>query len=175
MAVSPQLVTPVCSVSPAGGGTITFAPIQTGKVPGLPQGIATDGEYKSFRYTATPAPGYQFVRFETHVTWTTENTSIVHDGYFSGTASSGGDWTYDAEPGNTWNDYFGSFLTAGYASWLRNEGFGTVEYDTATAISVVAVFAPVHVPTHLLVNSSSLGNPVQLVHDATTGLLVADF
>ncbi len=174
MAVTPQLVTPVCTVSPAGGGTIAFAPLRDGKVPGLPYGTTTDGEFRAYRYTATPAQGYRFVRFETSVTWTTENHSISTRGEYAG-AQVGGDWIYDAEPGDTFDDYFRAFLFAGFPSWIRDEGYGLVEYQAATAITVTAVFAPVRDPTHLLVNSSTAENPARLVYDPTTDLLVADF
>ena len=43
------------------------------------------------------------------------------------------------------------------------------------SVTVTVTFAPVHVPTHLIVNSATVVNPVVPVYDPTSDLLVADF
>ena len=79
-----------------------------------------------------------------------------------------GTWTYDAaDPGGFGYSYMG------YAFWL--EDLQAPDVIQVTDISVTAVFAPVRLPTHLLVNSSTIENPANLVYDPATGLLVADY
>ena len=169
--MNPQLVLPVCTVSPAGGGSCISQTIGTGNLPGLPNGALTDGAYTSYRYVATPRNGYRFAGFSVAV------TSESAGGYVETIVSrftgnwQGGVWTYEAEPDAQW---LSSWDSAGYACWIRYEWQGFVEVWGVSAIEVAAVYEPV-LYTHQLVNSSSLQNPVLLVHDPATDLLVADF
>lgn len=179
MAVAPQLVTPVCTVSPAGGGTITFTPIQSAaEYQWLNEDAeATGGEYTSYRYEATPNFGWQFVDLNITVTsyWDTPTvgpfTRVSSKSVFVP--------IYEATPGTTLSDFVNTRDNGGYAYWLTRSNRSYYppyqELYTTTAISVKATFRQVRVPTHLLVNSANVVAPVLLVHDPTTGLLVADY
>lgn len=48
---------PVCTVSPAGGGTCTYTLGTSGSISGA------TGAYQNYVFTATPAPGWRFLRF----------------------------------------------------------------------------------------------------------------
>ena len=159
--------TPVCTVSPAGGGTISYSAGAHGH---LNDTADFKDEYQNYTYTATPAQGYTFVRFVVTVGYYNAGSSGTMTYNYYGTAS-GGSWVYDADATVDPN-----WIGAGYGFWYGYYSDGQLIpgfEGYVTSISVVAEFAPVHQPTHLLVSSS--GNPAQLVYDPATDLLVADY
>ena len=149
---------PTISVSPAVGGTATYA-LGT-------SGMEVDSEtyqqgYQNYIYAATPAAGYEFVRFEITRTWDVYGESQRSDPTLSVASN-----PYTSN---------GSF-DVGSAAWYEYKGewAGIPGYKAhVSSISVVAVFR--RILTHLLVNSSTAENPAQLVYYPTTNLLVADF
>lgn len=165
-----SLVNPTVSVSPQGAGTCTFAQIAQGDINTIdPTWAAGHGEYRNFRYTATPAAGYRFKQFEVTVSSVTVDFPHTETTIFQGTQS-GANWIY--EPDLTyWSNYW---YLWGYSLWWTDPDFPSVTGEV-TAISVVAVFERSYTPTHLLVNSYSKSFPVQLLYDPTTNLLVADY
>lgn len=60
------LITPTLQVSPQGGGTLTSTATTRGRIPNR---TYTDSDYQDYRYTATPATGYRFVRFDIEGTY----------------------------------------------------------------------------------------------------------
>lgn len=180
-----QLVIPTCSVSPAGGGTCSYTTTGSGTLPGL-IAPAHRGEYQTYRYTATRSAGATFVGFDVILTGNSRNSSASPLEPFTKTTrwegtQSGDSWIWEPDitnwggglPGPYWAD-------AGYAIW---EGWEVGPPDDKvlridleiTSISVVAVFSMPHIPTHLLVNSSTVESPAKLVYDPTTNLLVGDY
>lgn len=107
------------------------------------------------RYTEidTPAQGYQLVRRVLEYTGSGSGTPPDDDTTFNIP------FVYPSyRQDNNLNEYFN----------VRNP-------EGTWAATVRLYFTPVHTPTHLLVNSATVGNPVQLVYDPATDLLVADY
>lgn len=131
-----------------------------------PGGSGYDGiNYTNYQCAATPASNWRFLRFEYTIKGTTNR-----DGH-----------TYTETITLNTNPAPVQQITNNWANPFEYEVIGddgsvymTIKEEI---ISVVAYFEeiPVHVPTHLLVNSFSKSTPVQLVYDPTTNLLVADF
>ena len=119
-----------------------------------------------YKLTATAAAGYAFDHFE-FVTreWAEYNQSITFD--VTRTSS------------NSNNPAISNGLSTGDQYSASIVGKFTISYlgeiIHLDPISITAVFRPLHTPTHLLVNSSNYTNPVTLVYDPSTNLLVADY
>lgn len=156
------LVTPTVTASPAGGGTVAYANAGEGSFPNLP-----DNAYRFYTYSATPSQGYTFSHFEVTVTYTRNGTTTTNTVRQTGTETAG-TWVYEAIDNS---GGFG-FAYMGYAFWYIKQASGDPDDIQVISIAVVAVFA--RIPTHLLVNSATAINPVVLVYDATSGLLVVD-
>lgn len=130
-------------------------------------GPSYDGiNYTNYQCAATVATGWRFLRFE----YTIKGTTNHPNGH-----------TYTETITLNTNPAPVQQITNNWANPFEYEVIGddgsvymTIKEEI---ISVVAYFEeiPVHVPTHLLVNSFSKSTPVQLVYDPTTNLLVADF
>ena len=120
-----------------------------------------------YQFTATPAGGWQFVKWNL--------TATVDEGHFVGTESEYQETvTYQGSALNT------PFETYGIGTTLYShqiiELFGASRYRptwTTLTYHVEAVFA--RSATNLLVNSFNKSSPAQLVYDPTTNKLVADF
>ena len=168
------LVTPVCSVSPQGGGTCTYTATTGGTLPNL--GSTEIGQYQSYKYTATPAAGATFAGFDITITGyyrdnpTSPATAYTTTNRFAGTQV-GASWEYEPDITNWRTEWF----EAGYAFWDGLSAYPNQLLGEVESISVVAVFNAPHTPTHLLVNSSTTENPAKLVYDPATNLLVADY
>ena len=52
------IVQPQCSVSPAGGGTITYTPTTSGQFTYHPSSL-----FQNYQFSVTPARGYRFSRY----------------------------------------------------------------------------------------------------------------
>lgn len=159
--------TPVCTASPAWGGTASYT---IGAHGSLNNTADYKDEYQNYTYTATRAQGYTFVRFVVTVEYYDAGAYGTRTSNYYGTAS-GASWVYDADA--TVNI---DWTRAGYGFWYGYYSDGQLIpgfEGYVTSISVVAEFAPEHQHTHLLVSSS--GNPAQLVYDPATDLLVADY
>lgn len=165
-----SLVNPTVSVSPQGAGTCTFAQIAQGDINTIdPTWAAGHGEYRNFRYTATPAAGYRCIGFEVSVTSDTVGYVHTETTTYQGTVVGYGR-TYEPDLAY-WSNYW---WIHGYSLWWTDPDFPSVTGEV-TAISVVALFERAYTPTHLLVNSYSKSFPVQLLYDPATNLLVADY
>lgn len=156
------LVTPTITASPAGGGTVAFANAGEGAFPNLP-----DNAYRFYTYSATPSQGYTYSHFEVTVTYTRNGTTTTNTVRQTGTETAG-TWTYEAIDNSGGFGY--SYM--GYAFWYQKQSGGDPDDIQVVSIAVVAVFA--RIPTHLLVNSATAINPVVLVYDDATDLLVVD-
>lgn len=156
------LVTPTVSASPAGGGTVAYVNAGEGSYPNL-----ADNAYRFYTYSATPAQGYTFSGFDITVISVRNGVATTSTNRWPGTEAAG-TWTYDAV------DNSGGFGYAymGYAFWYQKQASGEPDDIQVVGIAVVAVFA--RIPTHLLVNSATAINPVVLVYDDATDLLVVD-
>lgn len=168
------LVLPVCSVSPQGGGQCVYALADGGTLPNL--GTAERGEYQNYTYTATPAAGATFLRFDVTVAGYSRYNPQSQAEPFSVTTqyagvAVGNSWQYQPNIANWRSEWF----KTGYAFWDGRTSDTSALIGEVTSINVVAVFDVPHVPTHLLVNSSTLESPAKLVYDPATNLLVADF
>lgn len=167
------LVIPVCSVSPQGGGVCAYTATDGGTIPNLaPHEI---GEYQNYKYTATPAAGATFLGFDVTTSgyareYPTEPAEpYTHTSRKAGTQV-GMSWEYAPNIANWRLEWF----EAGYAIWHGVTFSQNLDLEVQS-ISVVAVFGVPHVPTHLLVNSSTVESPAKLVYDPATNLLVADY
>lgn len=104
------ITTPVCSVSPQGGGTCTYALGTSGPLtlPGY------TGYFQNYVFSATPAQGYHFVRFDI-------------SGYYENSDSGRYDytWTATANPYTTQEDG-ASFTLDGAAWWWQYEYQGRI-------------------------------------------------
>lgn len=179
--MSATLVLPVCSVSPQGGGQCSYVPADEGTLPDLH--VYERGEYKNYTYTATPTAGARFVGFDVTVAgFSRQNPEAPEEQYilttrYAGVAV-GGSWQYQPDisnwrgggPGGVW-------YNSGYAIWheIRAIGGSWIQNLGITSIQVVAVFDVPRIPTHLLVNSSTMESPSKLVYNPATNLLVADY
>lgn len=178
-----QLLIPTCSASPANGGTLTATATTSGTF------SSSQGEWRNYRYLAIPAAGFTLDRIEitSNCTATPDSGSptdywtkaTIYDGH------SEVEWSTSPEH-DTYNVGFGYDATLGGFVWesLASSSVydrrGSAWWDyyntiTTTQTSLVAVAFFKRVPTHLLVNSATLGSPVRLVHDPDTHLLVADY
>ena len=163
------LAVPVVVASPAQGGVVTAT---GGTIQPLPWGVPVYSEYQNYVYTATPAQGYTCTGFDVVAVVTRKDSGLqpettTQTAHYDG-VQSGGSWILESSQhladANGWVYWY---------EYIDVDAWGQI--DSVTVTATFAPIAPPRVPTHLLVNSSSLGNPVQLVHDATTGLLVADY
>ena len=119
-----------------------------------------------YKLTATAAAGYAFDHFEFKTReWTEYNQSITYDVTRD---SSNSNSTAISNGLPTGDQYSASIVGKFTISYLG-------EIIHLDPISITAVFRPLHTPTHLLVNSSNYTNPVTLVYDPSTNLLVADY
>lgn len=174
-----SLVLPVCSVSPQGGGQCVYALADGGTLPNL--GTDERGEYQNYTYTATPAAGATFLRFDVTVAGYVRNNPQSQAEPFSVTTqyagvAVGNTWQYQPDITN-WRGggSGGVWYNSGYAFWSGLKSDTSALVSEVTSINVVAVFDMPHVPTHLLVNSSTAETPAALVYDPTTNRLVADY
>lgn len=140
-------VFPTWQADPAGSGTVNIAVAGT-----------TTDEYASQRdytYTATPAAGYEFLRFE---------FNIVYETHYGTTTN-----THTYDPTESTNPFTSNDLINGSSYWWDYrpdiDGYGSI-----TSIQVKAVFG--NIRTGLLVYMPANG---QLVYDPNrNGALVYD-
>lgn len=160
------LAVPVVVASPVQGGVVTAT---GGTVQPLPWGSDYNSEYQNYVYSATPAQGWTCTGFDVVAVVTLKgsgqqpvtNTLTAH---YAG-VESGGVWTLDS------SQHVGN--ACGWVYWYEHKTVDSWGY--IDSVTVTATFAPVHVPTHLIVNSATVVNPVVPVYDPTSDLLVADF
>lgn len=114
-----------------------------------------------YRLTATPAAGWQFVRFE----WQIEHQETGQNPSFTSYQRT----INPFPPAGQGKDYPG----ADDAADSEIDYTAPVVTVTDTMVNVVAVFKVAQ--TDLLVNSSTVESPAQLVYDPETNLLVADY
>lgn len=151
--MSRTIVTPQCSVSPAGSGTIAYQATTSGSF-----SWSQLSAFQNYKYTATPAAGYRFVRFETRVVleWSyhyydspgSDSTgSSTSTGQFSSNPHesnlSASGTVSDSQAGAYW--YGGDYESYSYDFWI-------------SSISVVAVFEVIPPPPqgpYLLFDDSS--------------------
>lgn len=157
------LATPVVVATPPQRGTITAV---GGPIQPLPWGSDYNSEYRNYVYTATPAQGWTCTGFDVVAVVTTKGDGLQPEtttvtAHYAG-VESGGVWTLDS------SQHVGN--ANGWVYWYEHK---TVDsWGQIDSVTVTATFA--HVPTHLLVNSSTAVNPVVLVYDDATDLLVVD-
>ena len=119
-----------------------------------------------YKLTATAAAGYVFDHFE-FVTreWMEYNQRITYDVTLTGSNSNNPAISNGLSTGDHYSASIVGKFTISYSGEI-------IHLDP---ISITAVFRPLHTPTHLLVNSYNYTNPVTLVYDPSTDLLVADY
>ena len=160
------LAVPVVVASPAQGGTITAA---GGTIQPLPWGSDYDSEYQNYVYTATPAQGWTCTGFDVvavsvwHGAGASQPETATYTEHYPGTES-GGVWTLNSA------EHIGD--ACGWVYWYEHKTVDSWGY--IDSVTVTATFAPVHVPTHLIVNSATVVTPVVPVYDDVSGLLVVD-
>ena len=149
-----QLIVPVTSVSPAGGGTCTA-------VGGAITNPFIVGQYQPYTYTATPAAGYRFVRFEIEtIVSSSDSPDEPHSRIVTNNPHTA-----------AWDNLFN-----GSTWWFDHRNYGGREV-WVSSLTVTAVFELIHIPTHLLVWDDTPGGSGLLVYDDRTGSneLVADY
>ena len=141
------IVTPVCTASPANGGSCTYSLGTSGSY-SYP---ASSGAWQNYTYSASPAPGFRFLRFEITVTSkkTPGNPTTVTNRETSNPFETDG-----AE--SRWLD--------GSAWWMAITAYPQSE-EWIDSISVVAVFEPRN--SGQLVYSDNQGG--QLVYSGSQG------
>lgn len=159
------LAVPVVVASPAQGGTITAA---GGTIQPLPWGSDYDSEYQNYVYTATPAQGYTCTGFDVVAVVTRKSGGLqpettTQTAHYDG-VQSGGVWTLNSA------EHIGD--ACGWVYWFEHKTIDA--WGQIDSVTVTATFAPVHVPTHLIVNSATVVNPVLPVYDDVSSLLVVD-
>lgn len=165
---APTIATPTTSV--VGSGTCTYQ--QVAPLSGV-DASGTNVTLYPYTFTATPAQGWQFVRFIiTSSQGVINNSTGVETVYPPGTAQT------TTNPLVLRSD----FATSEVVNWYYYSWLGAFGYDKPTGYTyyhktwnITAVFERVYAPTHLLVNSSTVESPAKLVYDPTTNLLVADY
>ena len=158
------LAVPAVVASPAQGGTITAA---GGTIQPLPWANYTS-EYRNYVYTATPAQGWTCTGFDVVAVVTRKSSGIdpettTYTAHYAG-VESGGSWVLDSSL------HVGD--ACGWVYWYEHDSLDAWGYFEE--LTVTATFAPVHVPTHLIVNSATVVNPVLPVYDDVSSLLVVD-
>ena len=129
------IVQPQCSVSPAGGGTITYTPTTSGQFT-----VHAASQFQNYQFNVTPARGYRFWRYR--IT-TVENWSYHYpdnpDWDFDGSSTGSSVFTItpyetDLTPSGTINP------THGGAFWYA-EDYEWEQYEYwISSIQVVAEF-----------------------------------
>ena len=165
------IVQPQCSVSPAGGGTIAYQATTSGSF-----SFHGASAYQNYQYTATPAAGYRFVRFEVTVklNWAFHFPNDP-GGDYSGEETLGPSW-YDAS--NVYESNLSASgtinSTCGGAYWYA-EDYGWEQYEYwLSSITVVAVFELIPQGPYLLYDDGPNATG-RLIYDNgpnATGLLV---
>lgn len=169
MAYTPvTLPTPTAEVSPQGGGTVTATATTSGSF-NMPD---TQSAFQNYKYTATPNPGYRFLRFDVYVTEYSQFAQAYYrDGQTptakAGTAS-GGSYEYATNVSANDNPPTDATAEAGSAWWWYTPYPGIPSIwsdDEITNIRVVAVFEKRD--SGLLVYSPNQNG--QLVYSAAQG------
>lgn len=131
-----------------------------------PGGPGYDGmTYTNYQCVATVATGWRFLRFEYVLRGTTNRDEHT----YTETVRLNTNPAPAQKVTTDWENPFEYDVIGDDGTY-----YGTIKEEIA---SVTAYFEriPVHVPTHLLVNTYSKSVPVKLVHDPTTHKLVADY
>ena len=164
------LVEPVTAVQPAGGGDCKFAKVGGEfQDPAWPAGHSLLQHYV---YTAAPATGFHFVRFDIEWTHSSKSHSTAQeDTPYSATRTanpydtSSESGAYQDIPGLVWSYDYNGF-----------PGMAQLDINAWTSlVNVTAVFAKDATPTHLPVNSYNRSSPVRPVYYPMSGLPVADY
>ena len=123
---------------------------------------AGGGWCRWFRFSATPGPGFAFVRFDWKRKLTRSDSPQID--YYNYTKSNN-----PFPPANAGTEYPDA-IDAAEAKTIYGIDLA---WSLIEIVDAVAVFE--RLPTDLLVNSSTIESPAQLVYDPATNLLVADF
>lgn len=163
------LLTPTTSTIGRGTITVQYLRQNSYQVETRYGGTQTN-RFDVFRFTATPAAGWQFDHW--HISYSYDRGARFGTPEETHETIYGDHDVYNTNPFETVADYT---LSVGF--WdLIEESYGTGRYaDTRKTLTydIKAVFK--RTPTHLLVNSSTVENPAKLVYDPATNLLVADY
>lgn len=150
------IVQPQCSVSPAGGGTITYTPTTSGQFTDY-----QSSRFQNYKYTATPARGYRFKQFNTDVILKykfhyPDNPSADSSGQFT----SGG--TYYSNPHESDLSPSGTIVDSRGGAYWYAEDYGWEQYEYwISSIQVVAYF-------------ERIPDGPMLLFDDSTGRLIFD-
>lgn len=121
--------------------------------------------FTNYELEATPAPGWEFLRFEETYRLSEYDGRDVFEETLN--------LAHNPWPGT--RDYTAQTAPTEYERVMNNPVRYTIRAKVEI-LSLVAVFGPAtHTPTNLLVNSADRSTPVKLVYDPTTNLLVADY
>lgn len=160
---------PTTSVIGQGAVTIQYLRQNSYQVETRYGGTQTN-RFDVFRFTATPATGWQFDHW--HISYSYDKGAYFGLPVETHETIYGEDNVYNTNPFETAADY-----TLSDGSWdLVEEYYSTGRYaDTRKTLTydIKAVFS--RPATNLLVNSSTVESPGKLVYDPTTNLLVADY
>ena len=157
-----------------GNGSCTYQPV----TPATRTDQVTSYIYREillypYVFTATPAAGWAFDHFEIYTEQIWSSGSIVHDTYR--TTRNPFSLPDDNIP-SAWENLPPSDWYA--PQWLGEwTTYNTLSHTSShsyySKYEITAVFK--RLPTHLLVNSSTVESPAKLVYDPTTNRLVADY
>lgn len=163
------LITPTVQVQPQGGGSIT--PTAYGLPGTISNRTYNDSIFQNYRYVASPAQGYRFVRFDFDATYTYRDSSTPQETrtYHDSQAPANAQYTSDManQYGTTWH------AACGATYWWQRFN-GTLE-EYLTDLTVTAVFAPLVDGDMLLYNDNTSQPHGYLLYDNgpnATGLLV---
>ena len=144
MAYNPvSLVSPTLVVSPQGGGTLTAEVLNSGNFNwGAPE---YSGEFRNYRYTIKPNPGYRFVRLDILSPWYSQHTGqYLRDNTLTaaGVAETAVHGVFKYETNLTATDAPVDVTKELGSSWwwLFDLGYGLWSDSEITALTVTAVF-----------------------------------
>ncbi|MBR0241595.1 MAG: hypothetical protein IJQ54_03615 [Kiritimatiellae bacterium] len=162
------ICTPTTGVRGRGKIDMTYDRQETAQTT-TPYGVRTNTS-DIYTFEATPAAGWKFLRFDIYQSYDygryIETERETHE-----TITSSSSWP-DNNPLTT-TSYLPGFYLPSIGEWFGTSS--TRAYRKTLTYHVVAVFARTTAYTHLLINSSTVESPVQLVFDPATNLLVADY
>ena len=163
------LITPALQVSPQGGGTITGNAYGT---PGtIPNRTYNDSIFQNYKYVATPALGYRFVRFDIDATYTYRDSSTPQETRTAQHSEFPANEQFTSDMalnyGTTWH------AASGATYWWQRYSGSTEEY--LTELTVTAVFERVQPQGPKLLYDDGPNNTGLLIYDDgpnNTGLLI---
>lgn len=156
-----------------GNGSCTYQPVTpVTRIIQVSSIVYREVVFYPYVFTATPAAGWAFDHFEIYIEQIWSSGSIVHDTNRKTTNP----FSLPDDIPSGWASYppYSWPATLWLGEWTNyNTSSHTSSHSYYSKYEITAVFK--RLPTHLLVNSSTVESPAKLVYDPTTNLLVADY